>query len=162
VRSSLERLEPGETKNAQGRMFPLFPELRNLLEQQRRYTDDVERERGQIVPWIFHRNGKPITSVRKAWDRACAAAGFPSLIPHDLRRSAVRNLERADVPRSTAMSMVGHRTESVYRRYAITDEAMLREGAEKLARLHEAAKLAAATAATQGGVVQLPRKTAAK
>jgi integrase len=57
---------------------------------------------------------------------------------HDLRRTAVRNLERAGVPRSTAMALVGHKTESIYRRYAITDEAMLREGAEKLSRLHDA------------------------
>jgi hypothetical protein len=32
--------------------------------------------------------------------------------------------------------MTGHKTESVYRRYAIVDEAMLREGAEKLAAFH--------------------------
>jgi hypothetical protein len=32
------------------------------------------------------------------------------------------------------MLMVGHRTEAIYRRYAIVDEAMLREGAAKLAR----------------------------
>jgi integrase len=89
------RLEPGETKNGEGRMFKLFPELREVLERQRQYTDDVERERGQIVPWIFHRNGKPITSFRKSWDRACTKAGYPGLIPHDMRRSAVRNLERA-------------------------------------------------------------------
>jgi hypothetical protein len=31
------------------------------------------------------------------------------------------------------MAMVGHRTESIYRRYAIVDEVMLREGAAKLA-----------------------------
>jgi hypothetical protein len=29
--------------------------------------------------------------------------------------------------------MVSHRTEAIYRRYAIVDEAMLREGAEKRA-----------------------------
>jgi hypothetical protein len=52
---------------------------------------------------------------------------------HDMRRSAVRNLERAGVPRSAAMAMVGHETESIYRRYAIVDEAMLREAAVKLA-----------------------------
>jgi hypothetical protein len=50
----------------------------------------------------------------------------------------VRNLERAGVPRSTAMRIVGHKTESIYRRYAIVDEAMMREGADKLATLHEA------------------------
>ncbi len=34
------------------------------------------------------------------------------------------------------MAMVGHRTESIYRRYAIADEAMLKEGAIKLAAFH--------------------------
>jgi integrase len=63
-------------------------------------------------------------------------AGLAGRIPHDFRRTAVRNLERAGVPRSAAMAMVGHRTESIYRRYAIADEAMLREGAIKLAALH--------------------------
>jgi len=35
------------------------------------------------------------------------------------------------------MKMVGHRTESIYRRYAIVDEAMLKEGAAKLQTLHD-------------------------
>jgi hypothetical protein len=34
--------------------------------------------------------------------------------------------------------MVGHKTESIYRRYAIVDEAMLKEGAVKLHALREA------------------------
>jgi hypothetical protein len=56
-------------------------------------------------------------------------------IPHDFRRTAVRNLERVGVPRSAAMAMVGYRTESIYRRYAIADEGMLKESASKLAAL---------------------------
>jgi hypothetical protein len=35
------------------------------------------------------------------------------------------------------MKLTGHKTEAVYRRYAIVAEADLREGLEKLARLHE-------------------------
>ena len=38
------------------------------------------------------------------------------------------------MPRWDAMKLVGDKTESIYRRYAIVDEAMLRDGAEKLAR----------------------------
>jgi integrase len=75
-----------------------------------------------------------------AWDEACRLAGLPDRIAHDLRRTAVRNLERAGVPRSASMKMTGHKTESVYRRYAIVDEAMLREGAEKLAIFHSSEK----------------------
>ena len=51
------------------------------------------------------------------------------------------------------MKMVGHKTESIYRRYAIVDEAMLKEGAAKLQSLHEAqapaAPLIPLTKATQ-------------
>jgi hypothetical protein len=48
----------------------------------------------------------------------------------------VRNLERAGVPRSAAMKLVGHKTESIYRRYAITDEAVLQEAGAKLSAFH--------------------------
>lgn len=130
------RLEPGESKNEEGRNFPLTPELREVLEAQLTKTRGIEQAIGRIIPWLFHRNGNPIRDFRWAWKAACEAAGIAGRIPHDFRRTAVRNLERAGVPRSAAMAMVGHRTESIYRRYAIADEAMLREGAIKLAAFH--------------------------
>jgi len=34
------------------------------------------------------------------------------------------------------MKLTGHKTESIYRRYAIADSAALAEGVEKLASLH--------------------------
>jgi len=49
----------------------------------------------------------------------------------------VRNLERATVPRSVAMKLTGHKTESVYRRYAIVSEADLRDGAARIQALHD-------------------------
>ena len=127
------RLDPGESKNGEGRMFPLTPELRSIFSQQLNQTRVLERAIDRVIPWVFHRNGRPIKDYYGAWDEACRLAGLPDRIAHDLRRTAVRNLERAGVPRSAAMRMTGHKTESVYRRYAIVDEAMLREGADKLA-----------------------------
>jgi integrase len=94
----------------------------------------VETVTGRVVPWLFHRDGKPIKSFRRAWTTACRLAGLPGRIPHDFRRTAVRNLERAGVPRSTAM--VGHQTEAIYRRYAIADESMLRDGGAQLEAIH--------------------------
>jgi len=135
------RLDPGEGKSGDGRMFPLTPELRAVLEDQVQRTHAFELASGTIVPWLFHHEGKPIGSFRKTWISACERAGVPGRIPHDFRRTAVRNLERAGVPRSAAMAMVGHKTQSVYSRYAIADESMLRDGATKLAALHQADSL---------------------
>lgn len=59
-----------------------------------------------------------------------------SRIPHDFRRTAVRNLKRAGAPRSAAMAMVGHKTQAIYQRYAIVGEIMMREAGDKLAALH--------------------------
>lgn len=147
------RLEPGTTKNRAGRAFPFgaLPELAALLKAQREATSATEREQGALVPWVFHRDGKPIKYYDDAWRSACERAAYeerdglrvlvrPQLvgrIVHDFRRSAVRNLERAGVPRSVAMAITGHKTEAVYRRYAIVAEADLNDAAKKLAALHE-------------------------
>ena len=58
---------------------------------------------------------------RKTWALACERAGVAGMVAHDFRRTAVRNLERVGVPRSAAMAMVGHRSESNYRRYVIAE-----------------------------------------
>jgi integrase len=92
------------------------------------------KKAGTICPHVFHRNGRRIKSLRKSWADACEAAGYPGKLLHDLRRSAVRNMERAGLSRSVAMQLTGHKTEAVYRRYAITSEADLREGVERLNR----------------------------
>jgi integrase len=56
----------------------------------------------------------------------------PGRIPHDFRRTAVRNLDRQGVPRTVAMKMVGHKTEAIYRRYRIVDEQDLRDAAARM------------------------------
>ena len=128
------RLEVGSTRNKGGRVFPfdVLPELGDVLREQRRVTSQVETEQGRIVPWVFHRNGKRIKCFRDAWVSACTAAGCPGLVPHDMRRSAVRNLTRAGVPEKVAMLLTGHKTRSVFDRYDIVNEADLREAVRKL------------------------------
>ena len=138
LKAGTVRLDPGCTKNDEGRTFPFraLPALAALLERQSAATTALERESGQIIPWVFHRAGRRLEDFRTQWARACREAGVPERLFHDLRRTAVRNLERAGVPRSVAMKLTGHKTESVYRRYAIVSEADLAEGVSKLALLH--------------------------
>ena len=126
-------LNVGTTKNRDGRSFPFTAALEALLKDQRAEYERLKAQ-GRIVRRVFHRNGEPIRNFRRAWLSACKAAGVPGRIPHDFRRTAVRNLERAGVPRSVAMAMVGHKTEFIYRRYAIVDAGALRDAAAKLDR----------------------------
>jgi integrase len=133
------RLKASDSKNKTGRTFPfrVLPELDELLGRQLDHTRELEKERGEIIPFVFHRSGNQIKSMKTAWNAACRRAGLEGTIFHDLRRCAVRNLERAGCSRSVAMKLTGHKTESVFKRYAIADKAAQEEGVEKLARLLE-------------------------
>ncbi len=149
VRSELARLKWADvdwengvfriykSKNGEGRVFPFgsLSRLKGVLERQRQYTRECQRKNDSIVGHVFHRNGNPIRDCYTAWRSACERAGLRGKIPHDFRRTAVRNLERAGVPRSVAKKLTGHKTDSIYERYAITTERDLAEGVVKLASL---------------------------
>jgi integrase len=134
------RFEPSGANDEKGRSFPLTAELRKVLTRQLEKTAELEQKAGRIIPWLFHRDGKPIKDFRKAWTAACQRADVVGKVPDDFRRTAVRNLERAGVSRSAAMMMVGHRSESIYRGIAIADEVVLNESAAKLAAFHQLEK----------------------
>jgi integrase len=125
------RLDPGTTKNREGRSFRFTEALEGLLVEQLGEHERL-KQLGRIVPRVFHRDGAPIRSFYGAWRKACRAAGVPGRLLHDFRRSAVRNLELMGVSRSAAMAMVGHKTECIYRRYAIVDSGVLRDAATKI------------------------------
>ncbi len=109
------------SKSGHGRVLPLDGESWELIEkrhQAREYRTDDGMTR--LSPYIFHKRGRPISDFRKSWTRACTTAGVPGKLFHDLRRTAVRDMVRAGVPQSVAMSISGHRTVSIFQRYNIT------------------------------------------
>ena len=66
------------------------------------------------------------------WEKACTTAEVPDLLFHDLRRSAARNLLRAGVDPDVARKITGHKTESMFSRYNITDERDQREALRQI------------------------------
>lgn len=127
------------SKNRTPRIFPFrgFPRLETLLEIQRRRTQGLEAKTTRQVPWVFWRcwggQVRQMHGHTHLWDRARRKAGLMGKRLHDFRRTVVRDLERARVPRSVAMRLTGHKTEAVYRRYAITCEQDLLDGVERYA-----------------------------
>jgi integrase len=110
---TIVRLEPGTTKNDEGRNLPLVPELLETLAMQRSIRDVKYPE----CQWVFIRRGKRIRESRGAWEIACKTAklvnaeGNPTRIFHDLRRSGVGNLVRAGIPERVTMVISGHKSQ---------------------------------------------------
>jgi integrase len=116
-----------------GRVLPIYGDMIPWLEMQMAAWSETPK-----CKYIFHHNGLRIGAFRKSWNTARKLANLPDLLFHDLRRSAVRNMERAGVPRSQAMAISGHKTESIYKRYAIVAESDITEAGGKVNRMIEA------------------------
>ena len=130
------RLEPGTTKNKDGRVIYMTPELRVLLEGQREKTLALQRQTDKIIFLVFHNEGQLICNYYKAWHKGCEKAGLSGKIPYDFRRTAVRNMVRAGIPERVARQMTGHKTRSVFDRYHIVSDGDLKEAAQKLSQAH--------------------------
>ena len=124
-------LAPGTTKNEEARWFPITEELHTILKVQLGKRNEL-KEQGKISPLVFSKNGRQIKSFYKAWRTTCKAAGVPGRLLHDFRRTGVRNIDRSGIPRTVAMKLTGHKTESVYRRYNIVSDRDLEQAGHYL------------------------------
>jgi len=124
------RLEPGTTKNREGREVTI--ESAMLLELLRQCLNGKDQD-----DYVFTRGKKPVRDFRKSWENLCNAAGLPDLLFHDLRRTAARNLRAAGVSEEIIMHIAGWKTSSIFRRYAIVDIADVREALQRLERAQQ-------------------------
>ena len=119
------RLEPGTTKNTNGREVTMTEAVFALLAEcvAGKTADDFV---------LTRRNGKPVRDFRDTWANACRYAGVPGLLFHDLRRTAARNLRPAGIAEGVIMKIGGWRTRSVFERYAIVDQNDIAAAMKKL------------------------------
>jgi len=132
------RLDPGSTKNGEGRETSMTQPIKILL------TQCVSGKGPE--DFVFTRKGnKPVRYFRKAWANACKAAGVPELLFHDLRRTAARNLRRAGVSEVVIMDIGGWKTRSVFIRYNIVNQSDIRDAMSSLEAKQESDNLEAAS-----------------
>jgi integrase len=120
------QLDPRAAKTRRGRTLALEGPLWSIVERRR-------KARRLGCELVFHRvsrgrPGQPIRDYRRAFSAALKAARLPrTLLPYDLRRSAIRNMIRAGVGQAVVMKISGHQTDSTFRRYNIVSEEDVRE-----------------------------------
>jgi integrase len=146
------RLEPGSTKNKQGRQVSMTDVIAELLRPL-----VVGKQRTEQV--FTRANGTPVRSIRKAWQNVCCSAGlgnsvcsscsgefsegkicpkckkrlvYRGLLIHDLRRTAARNLRNAGLDVSTVKKIGGWLTDSMFARYSIVDAQDMQNAMQKL------------------------------
>jgi integrase len=150
------RLEPGTTKNRDGREVTMTDSIYLLMcgLLTGKKPDD----------FVFTRkDGTAVRDIRKTWWTACIKAGigqmvcskcsrpviakncdacesdnlkYQGLIFHDLRRTAARNLRRAGVAEGVIQKIGGWRTRSVFERYAIVTQSDISD-AMKMLQCHQ-------------------------
>ena len=140
-------LQAQDTKTNTPRVLYLTGDLYRVLHTWKHRCD----MKWPTCPWICHRGGIRLQSLKHSWRKACQAVGVGQLvkdatkgckvwqgkIPHDFRRTAVRNMVRAGVPEKVAMAISGHKTRSVFDRYNIVNEKDLEQAARSLSAYFE-------------------------
>ena len=120
-------LRPENSKTAKPRMLPLFGAMLEIidraLERHPALNDPVfQRTAGGAIPYHYALN---------SWHVACVACGYGrKLIPHDLRRSGVRNMRRAGIPENVVMKISGHKSVAVFQQYNIASDGDVKEAVQ--------------------------------
>ena len=120
---------------------PLEP-LSDVLKRVRKQTIKENKILATDAP-VFD-----FTNFRKIWNQTChdfqlgtyitekedgtATQRYSGLHAHDFRRSAARNLVKAGLPEHVAMKITGHKTTSMFRRYAIQNTKDVKEALIKV------------------------------
>jgi len=98
------RLPASYVKEKKDRSVPITPALQAVF-------DELKAEQRQIpnvLGRVFTRAGKPIKSIRKAFELACSRAGIEDLRLHDFRHTAITNWAAEGKPQAVIMAAAGH------------------------------------------------------
>ena len=115
-------------------------DLEELIRRRRRVTDELERRVGRTVPWIFHRDGEPIRTFRRAWIAACRRVGIPTagarrLTPHHFRKTRTRDVLAATGDPYLTASLLRWKGIAMVKRYRVMDERDRKEAVAAAAAL---------------------------
>ena len=127
VQRGFIRLRSQDTKTNTSREVPITPDVKMTLQR-------LAQKRSLAIKHVFTYRGRPLQRVSRSFKTALAKAGITDFRFHDLRHCASTNLRRAGVDTATAMKIVGHKSEKMWKRYNSIEERDLTLAAHKVHR----------------------------
>ena len=132
MKAGVIHLDFEDTKEADKRVIPITPALREVLEELRA----EQRKVATIGGAVFTRDGLPIRSYRTAFENARNRTRILDVHPHDYRHTAITRWELAGIPLEVAMKASGHRDLADHYRYVnLREEHMKAVFAQKIPTL---------------------------
>jgi integrase len=112
------------SKNGASRTVPLNSVVRTALS---------EMKQEATIDLVFvGRGGKPLRSIRNAFERACQDAGLKNVTPHTLRHTFASRLAMAGVDARTIQELGGWKTLALVERYSHLSPSHKAEAVERI------------------------------
>ena len=118
-------LEPYETKNKKRHILPLNSKAWQVIK--RRF-----KQRAEGCPYVFHRNGRKVNSIRTAFENALKRAGIKDFHFHDLRHTFASRLVQKGADLYVVKELLNHSDITTTQRYAHLRLDNLKKAVEKL------------------------------
>nr|WP_301399296.1 site-specific integrase [Thermodesulfobacterium sp.] len=118
-------LEPHETKNKRRHVVPLNRQAWEVIKRRL-------KEKVISCEYVFHRNGRKIYSIRRAFESALKRAGIEDFHFHDLRHTFASRLVQKGVDLYVVKELLNHAEITTTQRYAHLRLDNLRKAVEKL------------------------------
>jgi len=120
-------LESGQTKNKKRHVLPLNSTAWKVIKNRL-------KEKAENCEFVFHRGGKPVKSIRGAFENALKRAGIEDFRFHDLRHTFASRLVQKGVDLYVVKELLNHSDIQTTQRYAHLKLDNLKKAVEMLER----------------------------
>ena len=132
VKRGFITLRSADTKTKTARQVPMTPDVKVALQRLAKVRSLTTATTEAVSRHVFTYEGRPLQRVSRSFKTALKDAGITDFRFHDLRHCASTNLRRAGVDTATAMKIVGHKSEKMWKRYNAIEERDLTQAAQKV------------------------------
>jgi integrase len=128
-KAALIRLKATDVKEKMPRVVPISPPLQAVLDELK-----LERKESKIANFsqrVFSdQHGKPIKTIRRAFELARKKAGVEDCHLHDFRHTAITRWAMAGIPPGAIMAAAGHHSLEMHNSYVNVNENHLKKAFE--------------------------------